>query len=206
MTARFVHPIYDGEEITVTAQPDASADAESLGLEVKGSSGVVCAVGSATLLPYAASVDISIYQSAALLSTTPEASAESFAAAPTLGSVEGEFSAADAKAFLDLIDDSLPLYVEERIAHPGWLLTWANLALTSNFRLGPWIHTSSDVQWLGVVTDGDRLATRGKVVKTFERKGHEFVELEVVLVSNGTRPVMHVRHVAIYKPRELSGS
>lgn len=202
MTARFVHPVYDGEEISVTAA-DESADGASLGLEVSNSSGVVCAVGSAALSQAPGSFDISVYQRAALPARPLEASSESFASTPTLGSVEGEFSADEARPFLDLIDEDLPLYIERRIAHPGWLLTWANLALTSNFRLGPWIHTSSEVRWLGLVADGDRLATRGKVVETFERKGHEFVELDVVLISNDTRPVMHVRHIAIYKPRKV---
>jgi len=32
----------------------------------------------------------------------------------------------------------------------------------------------------------------------FERKGHGFVELDLLMVANDTRPVLHVRHTAIY--------
>lgn len=204
MKARFVQPVYDGDEIRVTARPDSASEEEAVGLEVKNSSGVVCAFGTATLPSSPLSVDIGPYSNTKLPSQLPEATPESFAASPALGSVQGQFSADDAGIFLELIDDDLPLYPHKRIAHPGWLLTWANLALTSNFRLGPWIHTASDVQWLSTVNDGDQLATRGKVVKTFERKGHQFVELDIVLVAGSARPAMQVRHVAIYKPREVS--
>lgn len=203
MTARFVHPVYDGDEISVTARPDLAADADALSLEVKNSTGVLCAIGGAALRSRPPSVDLGSYSNTTLPSPPHAATPESFASFPTLGSVEGQFSAGDAGTFLELVDDDLPLYVGKQIAHPGWMLTWANLVLTSNFRLGPWIHTASDVQWLGAVNDGDRLSTRGKVVKTFERKGHQLVELDIVLIAGSVRPVMQVRHVAIYKPREV---
>lgn len=203
ITARFTHPVYDGEEIYVEA---IAKDNTSLVLGVTNSSATVCAAGSAAVGAEKASIDLGEYRPSPLPQTLPEASEEAFATAGLLGSVEGVFSAPDAKAFLDLIDEGLPLYLEKGVAHPGWLLTWANLALTSNFRLGPWIHVSSDVHWLGTVVDGDHLATRGRVVKTFERKGHRFVELDVVLVANETLPVMQVTHVAIYEPLSSAAS
>ena len=69
-------------------------------------------------------------------------------------------------------------------------------------RLGPWIHTASAVTNLGVVNDGDRVATRARVAGLSTRKGHELVELDVMLVANRDRPVTYVRHAAIYRLRE----
>ena len=48
---------------------------------------------------------------------------------------------------------------------------------------------------------GERLGTRATVKRLFERKGHEFVELDLVLVTEGERPVASIRHIAIYQLR-----
>jgi hypothetical protein len=49
---------------------------------------------------------------------------------------------------------------------------------------------------------GDTLSTRGRVRSLFEKKGREFVELDLVIVA-GTgerpRPVVHIQHTAIYR-------
>jgi hypothetical protein len=48
---------------------------------------------------------------------------------------------------------------------------------------------------------GERVTTRGRVARVFEKKGHRFVELDLLLVADDARPVMLVRHVAIYELR-----
>jgi hypothetical protein len=39
------------------------------------------------------------------------------------------------------------------------------------------------------------------VEERFERKGHQFVVLDILVVAGGERIIQHVRHTAIYKPR-----
>jgi hypothetical protein len=104
--------------------------------------------------------------------------------------------------FLGQLDEDLELYGRERLAHPGWLLRAANDILVANVRLGPWIHTASAVTNLDVVREGDRVSTRARLAGLSTRKGHELVELDVLLVANGNRPVTHIRHSAIYRLRE----
>ncbi len=77
----------------------------------------------------------------------------------------------------------------------------ANTILSANVELGPWIHVSSASTHFGVVRDGERVQTRAVVLDEYERKGHRFVELDVVMVADGVRPVLRVRHTAIYEPR-----
>ncbi len=113
-------------------------------------------------------------------SDPPRASAALFAARPELGSLEFGFHAEHASSYLRDIGETLPLYTDERIAHPGWLLRSANYVLVANARLGPWIHVSSSVQHHGLVHDGDEVSTRARVIDDFERKGHKFVVLDVV--------------------------
>ena len=118
-----------------------------------------------------------------------------------LGSLEFGFHADKAGAYLDDIGETLPLFREEGIAHPGWLLRSANYVLAENVRLGPWIHVSSAVTHFGLARDGDELTTRARVADQFERKGHRFVVLDVLIAGTGERPVQRVEHTAIYEPR-----
>jgi hypothetical protein len=56
----------------------------------------------------------------------------------------------------------------------------------------------SIIQHLSTARLGETLATRGRVRSRFEKKGKEFVELDL-LISAGERPVAHVIHTAIYR-------
>ena len=109
---------------------------------------------------------------------------------------------AAARAFLAKVGETLSLYRSpDAPVHPAFYLDQANRALDQNVRVSPWIHVESQGQHLGVVRIGERLETRARVKNLFEGKGHEFVELDLLLVASGSRPVASVRHTAIYKLR-----
>jgi hypothetical protein len=58
----------------------------------------------------------------------------------------------------------------------------------------------SVIRHLGGARVGERLATRGRVRSVFEKKGREFVELDLVIVAGDRpRPVAHILHTAIYQ-------
>jgi hypothetical protein len=88
-----------------------------------------------------------------------------------------------------------------RLAHPAIMLGLANELLMQNYELGPWIHAASEVRNAQAARDGERLQVRGKIVDAYERKGHEFVVLDVAILS-GEGLVSRVRHTAIWKPRK----
>lgn len=196
MTGRFLKPVYDGEETLVEPVDDGG------GLEVHDAAGELCAVGAAALDATPVSVDVSHYPHAELPDPVPPASAEALGAkGRVLGSLDVTFHGDKAEIYLDAIHEALPLYRQEGVAHPGWLIAQANYVLSSNVRLGPWIHVQSDVEYCGLVHDGDRVSTRALVDDVTERKGHKFVTLDVAIVANDDRPVMHAIHTAIYEPR-----
>jgi acyl dehydratase len=91
---------------------------------------------------------------------------------------------------------------EERQAHPAQILGLANEILMSNYILGPWIHSSSEVRNASPVRDGEQLQVRGKIVDAYERKGHEFVVLDVAILS-ADRLASRIRHTAIWQPRKI---
>jgi hypothetical protein len=192
LNACFVAPVYDGE--TVTVELDDRGE-----LSVLNQSGQACATGNAGLHSEPAPSPNAI-AAAPLPETRPQANNDVLAPGTVLGTVEVEFQLDGAEEYLDSIGDDSPLYRHQRVAHPGWLLLGANLALVSNVRLGPWIHVESDVKTFCAVTDRQTLSTRARVTDTFERKGHQFVALDVLMLADGA-PAMRVNHVAIWQLR-----
>jgi acyl dehydratase len=106
-----------------------------------------------------------------------------------------------AAAWLEKIGDPLPVYRGRNgWVHPAFFLDQANRAVRQNVRMGPWIHVGSVVRHLGGARVGDTLATRGRVRSVFEKKGREFVEVDLVIVAGERpRPVAHILHTAIYR-------
>ena len=206
MSARFLKPLYDGELVSVrTKVTSASAEDVTCDVTAYNEEGELCATGSAGLStepPVAP--DLDDVPSAPLPPHRPEASPQTLAIGTVLGSVEAGFETAAHAAYLAEIRDDLGIYAgPNAIAHPGWLIRQANAVLVANVLLGPWIHVSSDVQHLAGVRDGDRLQTRAVVTDLFDRKGHEFVDLDVLVVANNKTPVMRAAHRAIYRVRPV---
>ena len=193
MQARFLAPVYEGQEVTVTfdgSQLTAATD-----------DGVV-ATGTAALPGQPASPPpVADYPPGPVPERRPPASAEALGAIDVLGSLDAGFHAERAAEFLAEIGDDLPLYPHQQVAHPGYLIRDANWILAANVKLGPWIHVESAVTHHSAVVDGERVSTRGRVRDLFERKGHEFVVLDLLQVADGQRPVASIVHTAIYKPR-----
>jgi hypothetical protein len=84
-------------------------------------------------------------------------------------------------------------------ANPAFTLGLANWALVANVRLGPWIHAESHVQNRAPIPRDSALLVESAVVDLFQRRGHEFVELDVAVFIDPDTPVMSARHRAIYR-------
>lgn len=209
-TARLTlrRPVYDGEEVSVAARVvgrSGNAVAGEIAAEATATrNGEVAATllaglgwGGPPLAPEASGYPAAPLP-AARVPPLPEALAELGA----LGSPALVLEAGEVVGYADEVDDELPVYRGgAAVAHPGLLLQQANRALSENVALGPWVHVASDVVHCGLARVGDRLTTRGRPVRLFEKKGHAFVELDLLVVANETRPVLWVRHTAIYRLR-----
>jgi len=203
ITARFQSPVYDGDRVEVIAEPvDGGA---ALDLTLFDSSGLGCAIGIALEVAPDPAPPVDLIPEAPLLPTPPPASPESFAAfdGGVLGTLEYGMSADAASVYLDDVRETLPLYRELGVAHPGWLLRMANWALSTNVRLGPWIHVGSELQLYGAVEDGSRISVRSRITDVSDRKGHGFVDLDVLYVVDDERVGAFCRHTAIYEPRAV---
>ncbi len=199
---RFTQPVYDGETVEVTGR----ADGEAIAIEA-ASRGKCCATASARLpLQAAALPALDRFPPADLpaLENRPAASAAALPVGGYLGTFSMEADAELVAAYLRDVRETDGLYSREGLVHPGTVLRMCNLALLRNVLLGPWIHVGSAVQNFSVARVGETLIARPRVAENYERRGHLFVELDILVLSEGARPVAQVRHTAIYRPRQLA--
>ena len=197
IAARFDSPVYNGEQVEISA---ARPDDRELELSLVDPAGTLCATASATL-PHEppAPPSAAEWPAGPPPVEPPQASPETLCD-NAFGSIAATFHVERAVDYLDDICETLPLFRDGGFAHPGWLLRFANWVLTANVRMGPWIHVASSTQLYDVVRDGDRLETRAVVTGVRERGGHRFVDLDVLQVVD-ERPVARTAHTAIYQPR-----
>ena len=200
---RFHKPVLDGEELHVTG-----------GVTARAPGGATAAVTGATAAePEAATLSASLpagsptpinlvlYAQRPLPEPRPEVTREHLLALDGLGTPVNRYDETAAAEWLERVTDPLPIYRgRDGWIHPAFFLDQANKALRQNVRLGPWIHAGSVIRHLGGARVGETLATRGRVRSVFEKKGREFVELDLVIVAGDRpRPVAHILHTAIYR-------
>jgi hypothetical protein len=202
---RFRRPVYESAPVTIEARTLAESGTPDAGerlVEVRARAGDdVAAVARAAIAWGGAAVlvDPRAYPASPAVPARPPVSAETLARLDPLGSPVLALEAAALARYADEVADPLSLYRgSEAVAHPGLLLQQANRALSENVALGPWVHVSSDLAHTGIARAGDRLTTRGRVARLFERGGHRYVELDLLVVAGEARPILHVRHVAIW--------
>ncbi len=203
--ARFARPIYYEEPAVVRARVvSREADAVAIEVAAQNAAGLVCATATMSLSrgPAAAAPDAGMYAVTALPAERPQVSRQHLEGLTVLGTPELHLTPEAAAQYLERYGETLALYRGPSApAHPAIHLDLANRALDRNVRLSPWIHVESEGRHVSAARAGERLEMRGRIKSLFEKKGHEFVELDLLLVAQGSRPVATIRHVAIYQFR-----
>lgn len=119
------------------------------------------------------------------------------------------------QAFRYRWDDPMPTYLRDNAELPslldpgqhGWanmsfLLGCANWVLAGNAYMNPWVHLETTSRNYAPVARGTDLIAEMKVLDTFEKKGHEFVDVEVVLYDEANDMcMMTIWQRAIYHLR-----
>jgi len=206
MQVKFHQPFYDGEIVIVRAEADANSDPANIAITAEREDGIACATALATVNDRSAWLGeptLDDYPEAQFppFESRPEPSRETLLPGEALGTLVEQLAVPDFTV-LEKLDERLPIYFgAQALAHPFVLLRLSNQALMSNFKLGPWIHTASDLINWSAARDGEQISVRGRIAQCFERKGHEFVVLDLLLMAGATRVVQQVRHTAIYRPR-----
>lgn len=204
LNGRLISPCYDGEELAVeTDEKDGR-----LSSRVLGSKGDERAVATMSLvtdpetereMPNWGPDDIPA-STAPDPANRPPAAAELLAPGTVLATQHSGFHAEYAPMYLDQISEDHPAFRESRLAHPGWIMVFANFTIASTVQLGPWIHVASDAWFLRAVGDGERIEVRADVSDRFEKKGHEMVDMRVLYLV-GDEVAARINHRAIWQPR-----
>lgn len=200
---RLLKPVYDGETATVTAE----GTADGLILQMT-SRGMLCATGTAAVpgaVPQAPALD-SFAVPPAPPEDRPSADETSLAVGTTLGIRPLLVTPAFAADYLRDVRETDLLYAREGLVHPATILRAGNWVLSHNVVLGPWMHVGSTVSHFALARVGDELTACGRVVANYDHKGHQFAEVDVLVVANGVAVVAHIAHIAIYRPRQATAA
>ena len=199
---RFLQPVYDGHPAVASGFLERDG---SLVMKVE-SGGVLCGSGTASPNHNTPLANIGNYATTTLpdFGLRPDAKPESLVEGQIMGTFVQEMNADELTQYLVDVREDIEFYTTNEVVHPGWLLRLGNRALSMNVKLGPWIHVGSKITNFAVARYGDTLEARANVAKQYEHKGHQFVELDVLLVANGKTAIAQIDHTAIYRPRQVA--
>ncbi len=201
MRAKFITPVYDGDDATLSAQIVGD---DGLKLELT-SRDKLCGAGSALLLIEGPSPEIPPRGKQPALDARPPASMTSLPVGLVMGYPLETYSAELGREHLDMVREERLLYDDGRICNPAYLLRRINYILATNVKLGPWIHVESDVRMHSLAVDGEVLDVRAVVSDNLNHKGHLIVTLSFAVLAGNERLVMTGAHRAIYEPRQVRG-
>ena len=197
---RFLKPVYDGETAIVGACE--TEDGLDIAVECRGE---VCATGRVGLPARAAPVPAPFAAAPPLPpAVRPEADEATLAVGTMLAIRPVKAGASEAEQYLRDLRESLPLYRRTGLVHPAMIAGLGNWALKDNVRLGPWMHVGSRIEHFAAARIGDELTAWARVTANYEKKGHRFVNLDVLVYANRTTPVARLAHISIYRPRPLA--
>ncbi len=202
----FLRPFYYGRAATLSAEIEKhTAEHTRLACraftEMHGDSPVALATMEIRRDRSAPEIDLADYPIADLpeMDERPIAALENFPLGRVLGSIEVQLDRELVDQHLEVLGESLPIYRgKDAPIFPGFYLSLCNWAFEMNYLALPWMHVKSAGQHLGPGRVGDELGVRAKIHKTFDHGGRRHVQLDLVLVANGKRPVAQVRHTVAY--------
>jgi hypothetical protein len=193
LDVRFRRPVYDGEQVLVEAEPAGDG---SYGLTLSGVDGTTRATAQARAPVAQTAADTRRYVVVPLPVDPPPAGPDTLRPGP-LGTVEEVVDLETNARYLAAVAESLDLYRDEGVVHPGLLLRLVNALLFRNVVLGPWVHSASRCRLLAAARVPASLSARGVVTDRYERNGHAWVRYDALVLSGDT-PVLEVDHTAIY--------
>lgn len=204
---RFGTPTYDGERIEVRAELDDDGVLRAGVHPTRGSGSTgeqsPAAILEAELVDEPATAPTVATTPRPAPEDRPPASPTTLAAGTVLGTFRFAMGAAEHAAYLaDIRDEDSPV-TELGLLHPGALLRQANYSLSETVLLGPWIHVGSTIHNHAPVAIGEEIEVRAVVTANSERKGHRFVDADIVLLGPDGSTRAWIEHTAIYEPRQL---
>ena len=198
-------PLYDGARFEVRIE---ACDTQGYRAALFDADGTRCAEGSFALGREPAEVPRFDAQMARAprAAERPGATREVFERLQRegMGSLRARLDAEHEMARYHATLDAQPELVRpEPARHAGFafLLGLTDWAIARNVKLGPWLHLQTWSHQLAEVPFGSELVVQPKVVALFERKGHQFVDIDVAAFDAAQTAVLAARMRCIYELR-----
>lgn len=208
-TVSLVQPLYDRGRATSRATvTEATAESITFDIRTENEQGERCGTGTASVFSgETARVEQPDFVRATLMPAPdprPELLLETAPVGQILSPLVTVTTVESARAYALSVFDQNPLFSEGSswgppLIHPGSLLSDCNSIFVRNFIFGPWIHTRSDIQYLGPALAGRTLVLHGRLVEAYERRMHHYAVLDLFCIDDTGQPIARVRHTAIFK-------
>ncbi|WP_214405465.1 MaoC family dehydratase [Pseudonocardia lacus] len=193
LALRFRRPVYDGEVLRVG--PTAPPDGGSVEVTVVNAEGERCAVGSARR-DTAAAPDPADYPVGVVPDELLPAEPDVLGSLGPLAEYRLETSAEAVREYQESVGQpgayagSVP---------PSLISTVSARILTLQYRFpGPRIHVRLHTRLFGLRPIGTPLVARGRLVGVREHKGSHYSRLDLLVVDDAERPVMHIDTESIF--------
>jgi hypothetical protein len=204
MTERNRRPVYDGQVVTATATP-IKADAQGLSADVvlrnEGGEEVAYATGN---MPNVLTTppDLAQFPHRAHLAQTPTVTAGGHRVGDFFHSTEMVYTQDTHDDYLAKIDETLPIFVSDKVAHPDYLVGFTiREAIASYIKPTPGIHVSFVSQHFNLAHVGDVISTSGQIINVYEKKGSHYMQSDQLVIANHTTPIALFRRTSIYAVR-----
>lgn len=111
---------------------------------------------------------------------------------------------AEITTYLAAAAEMAPVFHRDRLAHPAFVLGLTNWLLGANVKMSPWLHLETHAQSYRAIEPGAELVAEAAIADLFEKKGHEFVDVDVSVYGRADGLAFaSVRLRAIYRMRGL---
>jgi len=193
---RFFKPAYHGDRLVISLEEDE----EGFLVQGHNAEGTLLAEIRANLtdaLPEAESA--SVFDGPARSADRVEMSWDSITEGERFPEWHFQAIVDENQRYAEQISDELPVY--RHVAHPHWLLSVANQALTREYLMPAWLHVGSEIRFRELVRVGDTLAVNAVPLEKWERKGHQFIRLYVAYTRLGVLTT-EIFHTAIFRVAE----
>jgi acyl dehydratase len=201
-TVQLARPFYHGDQVTVSGIiRDMAESGLTVELRSTNADGIACGLGTARLPKQAAAAAVAVPCGPEDRQRIP-VSWDALMLGVPLPSLTLTVSQSDHQEYCRTHGDDLAMYQGAHgCVHPGLLLHQCNRIFSERFILGPWMHVASDIHTYRPCQVGETLEVRGMPIDKFVKKGHEFVVLDVCILSHG-EVAQRVKHTCIFRPRK----
>lgn len=198
METQFRAPVYDGDEIVVSAERISGPDS-AFRISVRNENGDECVRGTALQARDRPAVEVAAYPSVpAVDAPLDEGTPERLAADGTLWDFPVETGVEYVQDYLTQIGEVNPVY--DDVLHPAVIARVSAYIVGRQFEFhGPRIHTSLRTRSLATAPVDAELTARGRIVKVWERNGSHYLRSDLLVVNAAGDPIMQIDSESIFR-------